>query len=188
MRQALSYAFDRKSYLKNFWYGYARQSAGPFVKEMPAYLPGADSAYKFDLKKADALLKQAGFSKSNPLKMEILSIVGYPTLKAMAVLLQANLNKLGHKVTITELDISPWIDRIASHPDFDITVDNYNTVPEDPAGMFNSDNLAPAEQHQPVESARLRGARRQGGERAEPGEAERALPAAAEADPATSSR
>jgi peptide/nickel transport system substrate-binding protein len=75
--------------------------------------------------------------------MEILSIVGYPTLKAMAVLLQANLNKLGHKVTITELDISPWIDCIASKPDFDITVDNYNTVPEDPAGMFNSDNLSP---------------------------------------------
>jgi peptide/nickel transport system substrate-binding protein len=143
VRQALSYAFDRKSYLKNFWYGYARLSDGPFVKEMPAYLPGVDSVYKFDLKKAAALLKQAGFSKSNPLKMEILSIVGYPTLKAMAVLLQANLNKLGHKVTITELDISPWIDRIASHPDFDITVDNYNTVPEDPAGMFNSDNLAP---------------------------------------------
>ena len=143
VRQALSYAFDRRSYLKNFWYGYARLSAGPFVKEMPSYLPGADAAYPFSLKKADALLKQAGFSKSNPLKMEILSIVGYPTLKAMAVLLQANLNKLGHKVTITELDISPWIDRIASKPDFDITVDNYNTVPEDPAGMFNSDNLSP---------------------------------------------
>ncbi len=144
VRQALSYAFDRKSYLKNFWYGLARQSSGPFVKEMPAYLPGIDNAYKFDLKKAADLLKQAGFTKDKPLEIEILSIVGYPTLKAMAVILQANLNKIGMKATITELEISPWIDRIASHPDFDITVDNYNTVPEDPAGMFNSDNLAPA--------------------------------------------
>ncbi|HEY7537434.1 MAG TPA: ABC transporter substrate-binding protein [Gaiellaceae bacterium] len=144
VRQALSYAFDRKSYLKNFWYGLARQSSGPFVKEMPAYLPGVDNAYKFDLKKAASLLQQAGFTKAKPLEIEILSIVGYPTLKAMAVILQANLNKIGMKATITELEISPWIDRIATHPDFDITVDNYNTVPEDPAGMFNSDNLAPA--------------------------------------------
>jgi peptide/nickel transport system substrate-binding protein len=144
VRQALSYAFDRKSYLKNFWYGLARQSSGPFVKEMPAYLPGVDNAYKFDLKKAAALLAQAGFTKDKPLEIEILSIVGYPTLKAMAVILQANLNKIGMKAKITELEISPWIDRIATHPDFDITVDNYNTVPEDPAGMFNSDNLAPA--------------------------------------------
>jgi peptide/nickel transport system substrate-binding protein len=144
VRQALSYAFDRKSYLRNFWFGLARPSSGPFVKEMPAYLPGIDNAYKFDLKKAAALLKQAGFTKDKPLEIEILSIVGYPTLKAMAVILQANLNKIGMKASITELEISPWIDRIATHPDFDITVDNYNTVPEDPAGMFNSDNLAPA--------------------------------------------
>ena len=96
--------------------------------------------------------------------MEILSIVGYPTLKAMAVLLQANLNKLGHKVTITRARHQP-VDRPhrVAKPDFDITVDNYNTVPEDPAGMFNSDNLAPAAQHQHVESAGLCRARRQGG-------------------------
>jgi peptide/nickel transport system substrate-binding protein len=144
VRQALSYAFDRKGYLNKFWYGYARLGDNPFVKEMPAYLPGSDTMYQFDLKRTDALLKQAGFSKAKPLKMEILTLIGYPTLKAMAVLLQANLNKLGHKVTITELDVSPWIDRIAAKPDFDITTDNYNTVPEDPAGMFNSDNLAPA--------------------------------------------
>ena len=106
--------------------------------------------------------------------------MGYPTLKAMAVILQANLNKIGMKATITELEISPWIDRIASHPDFDITVDNYNTVPEDPAGMFNSDNLAPENN---INMWNPPGTRRSSPRpRANPTrEAHRALPAAAEA-------
>jgi peptide/nickel transport system substrate-binding protein len=143
VRQALAYAFDRKTYVQKFWFGYARVSATPFVKEMPAYLPGADSRFPFDLDKAATLLAQAGFSKQKPLKIEILSPLGYSTLHAMAVLLQDNLNKLGHKVTVRDLELSAWIDKIAAHPTFDVTTDNYNTVPEDPAGMFNSDNLSP---------------------------------------------
>jgi ABC-type transport system substrate-binding protein len=144
VRQALSYAFDRQSYVRSFWYGLARPGDNPFVKEMPAYLPGSDNVYTFDLNKTAALLKAAGFSQSKPLKMEILSPLGFSTLHAMAVLLQANLNKLGHNVTVRDLELSAWIDRISTHANFDVTTDNYNTVPEDPGGMFNSDNLAPS--------------------------------------------
>jgi ABC-type transport system substrate-binding protein len=143
VRQALSYAFDRQSYVRSFWYGLARPGDNPFVKEMPAYLPGSDNKYTFNLTKTADLLKAAGFSQSNPLTMEILSPLGYANLHAMAVLLQNNLNKLGHKVTARDLELSAWIDRISAHANFDITTDLYNTVPEDPGGMFNSDNLAP---------------------------------------------
>ncbi len=144
VRQAISYAFDRESYVKTFWFGLARPGDNPFVKEMPAYLPGSDNVYTFNLNKADALLKAAGFSKSHPLKMEVLSPLGFATLHTMAVLLQNNLNQLGHNVTVRDLELSAWIDRISTKADFDVTTDNYNTVPQDPGGMFNSDNLAPA--------------------------------------------
>jgi len=143
VRQALSYAFDRDSYVRSFWYGLARAGNNPFVKEMPAYLAGSDDVYKFDLQKAAALLEAAGFSRAHPLKMEILNWLGLATLHSMAVLLQANLNKLGHNVTVRDMEASALVDRISAHADFDITTDNYNTVPEDPGGMFNSDNLAP---------------------------------------------
>jgi ABC-type transport system substrate-binding protein len=143
VRQALSYAFDRKSYARSFWPGLARPGDNPFVKEMPAYLPGSDNKYTFDVSRADALLKAAGFSGSNPFKMEILNPAGFDTLRAMSILLQDNLNKLGHNVTVRDLELSAWIDRISAHANFDITTDFYNTVPEDPGGMFNSDNLAP---------------------------------------------
>ncbi len=144
VRQALSYAFDRKAYTASFWSGLARPGDTPFVKEMPAYFNGADNVYTFNLNKTAALLKEAGFSSSHPLQMEILNPAGFSTLHAMSVLLQNNLNKLGHHVTVRDLELSAWIDRISAHADFDITTDNYNTVPQDPGGMFNSDNLAPS--------------------------------------------
>ncbi len=143
VRQALAYAFDREAYTKTVWFGLARPTINPVAPEMPSYLPGSDSQYPFDLGKAASLLEEAGFSKTKPLKMEILSIVGFDALKSMALVLQDNLNRLGHTVTVRDLEATVWYDRIATKADFDITVDNFNTVPEDPAGMFNSPNLAP---------------------------------------------
>ena len=68
---------------------------------------------------------------------------GYPTLHAISLLYQSNLGKLGHKVTVSDLELSAWIDRIATKPNFDITTDVYEMRGPDPTGMFNSDNLAP---------------------------------------------
>jgi peptide/nickel transport system substrate-binding protein len=143
VRQALAYAIDREAYTRTIWFGLARPTDNPIAPEMPAYLPGSAGTYKFDLDKTASLLKEAGFSKSHPLKMEILTIVGFASLKSMALLLQDNLNRLGHNVTLRDLEATVWYERFVTKTDFDITVDNFNTVPEDPAGMFNSPNLAP---------------------------------------------
>jgi peptide/nickel transport system substrate-binding protein len=142
VRQALAYAFDRVGYTKTVWFGLARPTINPMPPEMPAYLPDSASQYAFDPGKAEALLEQAGFSKSNPLKMEILSIIGFDALKSAALLLQDSLNRLGHNVTVREMEATVWFDKFVTKADYDITVDNFNTVPEDPAGMFNSPNFA----------------------------------------------
>ena len=144
VRQALAYAFDRKSYTKTIWFGFARPTINPVPPEMATYLPNSAGQYPFDLDKAAALLAEAGFTKDKPLKMEILTPAGFNSLKSMALLLQDNLNRIGHNVTIGELEVTVWIDRILTKPDYDLTTNNYNTGPEDPASMFNSPNLAPA--------------------------------------------
>lgn len=143
VRQALAHAFDREGYAKTVWFGFARPTINPVPEEMPTYLPGSAERYPFDLDKAAALLAEAGFDKDNPLKMEILTIQGFDTLKSMALILQDSLNRLGHDVSVRELEATVWIDRILNNPDYDITSDNFNTGPEDPASMFNSPNLAP---------------------------------------------
>ena len=144
VRQALAYAFDRESYAKTVWFGLARPTINPVPPEMATYLPDSAAQYGFDLDKATALLAEAGFSKDKPLKMEILTPQGFDSLKSMALLLQDNLNRIGHAVTVREMEVTVWIDKILTKPDYDITTDNFNTGPEDPASMFNSPNLAPA--------------------------------------------
>jgi len=144
VRQALAYALDRQAYTKAIWFGFARPTINPVPPEMATYLPDSADRYPFDLEKAAALLAEAGFTKDKPLKMEILTPTGFDSLKSMALLLQDNLNRIGHAVTIRELEITVWIDRILTKPDYDLTTNNYNTGPEDPASMFNSPNLAPA--------------------------------------------
>lgn len=144
VRQALAHAFDRESYAKTVWFGFARPTINPVPPEMATYLPDSAAQFPFDLDKASALLAEAGFTKDNPFKMEILTPQGFDTLKSMALLLQDALNRLGHSVTVRELEVTVWIDRILTNPDYDITTDNFNTGPEDPASMFNSPNLAPA--------------------------------------------
>jgi peptide/nickel transport system substrate-binding protein len=143
VRQALAWAIDRTAYVKAFQAGLARPGCNPFVKEMKEYLPGSDNRYKFNLNKTQQLLAQAGFTKSNPLSFEILNPAGYPTLHAISLIYQSNLGTLGHKVKVTDLELSAWIDRIATKPNFDVTTDVYEMRGPDPTGMFNSDNLAP---------------------------------------------
>lgn len=143
VRQALAHAFDRESYAKTVWFGFARATINPVPPEMATYWPDSATMYPFDLDKAAALLGEAGFSKDKPLKMEILTIQGFDSLKSMALILQDNLNRLGHQVTVRELEATVWLERVLTKPDYDITTDNFNTGPEDPASMFNSPNLAP---------------------------------------------
>lgn len=144
VRQALAHAFDRVSYAQTVWFGFARPTINPVPPEMATYLEGSADRYPFDLDKTAELLAEAGFSADNPLEMEILTIQGFDALKSMALVMQDALNRIGHNVTVRELEVTVWLDRVLTNPDYDITTDNFNTGPEDPASMFNSPNLAPA--------------------------------------------
>lgn len=143
VRQALAHAFDREGYAKTVWFGLARPTINPVPPEMATYLPDSAGRFEFNPDKAAALLAEAGFTKDKPLKMEILTIQGFDTLRSMALLLQDQLNRMGHDVSVRELEVTVWLDRVLTNPDYDITTDNFNTGPEDPASMFNSPNLAP---------------------------------------------
>ncbi len=144
VRQAISYAFDRRTYVKQFWYGSAVPTDNPVGPPMPSFIPGSDSKYTYDLKKAESLLAAAGYSKSHPLELEVINPGGYPTLHSMSILLQNTLNGIGHKVTVRDVELASWINTVVKTTEWQVSTNVYNTVPEDPGGMFNSDNLAPS--------------------------------------------
>jgi peptide/nickel transport system substrate-binding protein len=145
VRQALSFAFDRESYVRDILYGFGTPAVCPFPRSNWAYDAAICDPYlAFDLEKAAQLLEEAGHPGGQGLEgIEILSPLGYPELKAAAVLLQANLAALGITATVTELEIAAWVDRIATAPDYVITTDTYGYGDVDPSTFFTRDNLHP---------------------------------------------
>jgi peptide/nickel transport system substrate-binding protein len=160
VRQAMSFAFDRESYVRDILYGFGSPAVCPFPANNWAFDAAICDPYlAFDLERAGQLLEEAGHPGGQGLEgIEILSPLGYPELKSAAVLLQANLAALGIAVTVTELEIAAWVDRIATAPDYVMTTDTYGYGDVDPSTFFTRDNLNPdtnIHQFQNAEYARL---------------------------------
>jgi peptide/nickel transport system substrate-binding protein len=145
VRQAMSFAFDRESYVRDILYGFGSPAVCPFPANNWAYDAAiCDPFLVFDLERAGQLLQEAGHPGGQGLEgIEILSPLGYPELKSAAVLLQANLAALGITATVTELEIAAWVDRIATAPDYVMTTDTYGYGDSDPSTFFTRDNLNP---------------------------------------------
>ncbi len=110
VRNALSYAIDRDAIVKDIFYGSAT-AAGSFV---PSTAPTHDFSIKpkpFDLEKAHALLKEAGYE--NGFEMEVWAIpvqrAAQPNGKRVAEMLQQDWAKIGVKSTIKTADWAEYL-------------------------------------------------------------------------------
>lgn len=103
VRQALEYAFDRKTVADQIFTGGATVANGA----IPASMWGAihSSPYRFDLNKAKQLLSQAGYDTSNRLKITGRYIAGIESMQNEMLLFQSNLKKIGVDLT---LEPGPW--------------------------------------------------------------------------------
>ena len=99
LRQAVAYAIDRKEYLDAAWFGYAEPTDQRFPKGTAWYMGGVSTPER-SLKKARALLKQAGY-KGETIKLLVNS---QPPNMAEATALQAQLKRIGMNIEINSVD------------------------------------------------------------------------------------
>ena len=145
VRQAMSFAFDRESYVRDILYGFGVPAVCPFPASNWAFDAAVCDPYLvFDLDKAAQLLEEAGHPGGQGLEgIEIMSPLGYPELKSAAVLLQANLAALGITATVTELELAAWIDRLVTKPDYVMSTNTYGYGDVDPSTFFTRDSINP---------------------------------------------
>jgi peptide/nickel transport system substrate-binding protein len=145
VRQALSFAFDRETYVNDILYGFGKPAVGPFSEANWAYDAEVIAPFLvFDLEKAGQLLDEAGQADGSRMEeLEIMTPKGFDEIKSAAVLLQANLSTIGVNASITELELAGWIDRLVTNPDYQITTDTYGYGDTDPATVLSRDNFAP---------------------------------------------
>lgn len=110
VRQALNYAADRQRFVDTVLLkttGDPRDLPWPSLS--PAYEAEKNTRYAFDLDKAKSLLAQAGVSN---LDIEFIYVSSDAIVPAFAQIYQADLAKIGAKVTLKPLEGPVWMDQV----------------------------------------------------------------------------
>ncbi|QHK21424.1 ABC transporter substrate-binding protein [Pseudarthrobacter psychrotolerans] len=81
VRQAINYAFDRKTILDQVLLGQGTPTSQPFGKASGAWVEDLENKYPYDPAKAKALLKEAGFETG--VVLELPSVPGFETQLAV---------------------------------------------------------------------------------------------------------
>ncbi len=113
VRQALSYAVDKEALIKAVYRGYAT----PADNLLPPSIWGYNNKipkYKFNLKKAKALLVKAGYPKGFSLRLWAMPIARayMPNAKRAAEIIQADWGKIGVQVKIITYDWGTYLRKL----------------------------------------------------------------------------
>lgn len=111
VRQAINYAFDYDTCLKNILAGKAAPSTGPLPPGMFGYNPQI-KMYSRDLGKAKALMEESGF-KPGEITVDVTWTAGMDTRKLISLLLQENLAEIGINLELKDLPWATIADQIA---------------------------------------------------------------------------
>jgi len=106
IRQAISYAVDKESIVKNIYQGRALVASGMVAPLTTGYVPV--QGYSYDPEKAKKLLAEAGFPKG--LKAKLWSPHGrYPKDFEMAQAIQQQLKKVGVECTLDTMEWAAYL-------------------------------------------------------------------------------
>ena len=128
VRQAINYAIPIEAIMPNVLFGYGRQMKSPVPDLTPSYDPSA-SKYKFDLEKAKALLKEAGYEKGFTTNLAIR--LGWAPHEQAAIWMQREFEKIGIKANIVK-ETDATFRQAMSKGDHEISIESWQSWVNDP--------------------------------------------------------
>jgi peptide/nickel transport system substrate-binding protein len=117
LRQALAYAINRQLIVDKLLKGQGIVSQGPIIPVTSYYNPKIEGKYPYDVEKAKALLKEAGWDANK--EIALLVPTGNIVRELSADIIQANLAAAGVKVKIEKMDFPTLMARYGKG-DFDL--------------------------------------------------------------------
>jgi peptide/nickel transport system substrate-binding protein len=148
VRQAFAHAIDRNFLVKNVWFGSGVAADSPIPKAMAAFHAADLPAYDFDLRKAEALLEEAGHKRGADGVRLTLFLDPYPVeyLQQAAQFLRSNLSRIGVRVNVRSTDSGEFVSRVYTKRDFDTIIYGASSGPDPVIGVqrfYWSKNFAP---------------------------------------------
>ncbi len=137
VRQALAWAVDRARFCKTTLQGLAEPTNLIWPKHSWAYAKDLEGKYGYDLDKAKALLKEAGYEKG--FDLEILTSSAYAFgMGDLAQIVQADFKKIGINATIADVESTVYSTRLFTKFEYQIGVQTYGYTTRDPGSTITS--------------------------------------------------
>ncbi len=138
VRQAVAHCIDRAALLKVVMYGYGVVCASPIAPGLKEFHDPTPSPYKYDLKKAEQLLDEAGFPRgANKIRFKIpmdYNPIGDDGRKTCEFL-RAVLSRVGIAVEVRSQDLPAFAKRVYTDRDFDCTYNGHSNLFDPTVGV-----------------------------------------------------
>src|ERR1700722_3908783 len=155
-RRAISEAINREDLSRVIFHGHAQPAVGPFSPANKFWFNGKLKPQTYDPDAALKALESDGFllengalkdKDGNEVVFSIITNAGSKTRERMAVLIQADLQKIGIHVNVVTLDFPSLIERMTQSFDYEAIILGLTNVDLDPNGEMNV-WLSSSENHQ----------------------------------------
>jgi peptide/nickel transport system substrate-binding protein len=139
VRQAINYAVDRKRFVDTVLVGFGDPWCQPFPAQSLGFSPGIGTTHcTFDLARAKQLLAEAGYPNGFDAVLHI-STATYPNTRQLAQILQADLAKIGVRLTIRDVEPAEYREVTwGTKNKFSIVLHEYGRANRDPDTLFKA--------------------------------------------------
>ncbi|MCJ7764390.1 MAG: ABC transporter substrate-binding protein, partial [Thiovulaceae bacterium] len=143
VREALSLAIDRKELVDILFMGHGEVCTGPFLPGGPSFNSSVKAPSQ-NLKRAKALLKEAGYDQHHPLRFEIATSNSSSIRPYAAQILQYQLGKAGIEVKLRVMEWQAFLNTVVFPREFDTVLLGWSlSLSPDPYLLWHSDSDRP---------------------------------------------
>jgi peptide/nickel transport system substrate-binding protein len=135
VRQAISFAIDRDRFCKTVLRGLSEPTTLMYPKFSWAYPKDLEGTNAYNMDKAAALLKEAGFANGFSTEL-VASTQAVPGSGDLAQMLQADLAKLSIKATINDVESAQYNSRTQTKRDVPLMTHSWGRSGRDPGSML----------------------------------------------------
>lgn len=118
VRRALAHAIDRKAVIDGAWSGYGTPIGSHFSPLHPAYVD-LTGMYPYDVNKAKALLREAGYPNGFSLQMRL---PPFPYAPRAGEIISAMLSQVGIDAKIELIQAPQWLTQVFRERQYDLTI------------------------------------------------------------------
>jgi len=147
VRRAMSLALDREKIVDVIWYGQGTPARGPIVSANPALFNKALKPYEYDLRKANALLDEAGYKRGpDGVRFKITqNFLPYgENWIRLAEYIKLEFGKIGIAVETQSVDLGGWLKAVYTDWSFNLTSSFSHNYSDPSIGVertFTSSNI-----------------------------------------------